>query len=652
MDTDTASSADEARGSSARPFAESTTPASAVPRPAMRLAAIVSAALLAVVLLDVLASAPDRAVQGDEASFVYNAISIRGGNLSYDSADQERWLSLGMGDYPVGLFTQAYDGGWAAAKPIGYSVLLAPFLWAFGLRGTQVVGAVLLLAYASCWYGSVRLRWSRQASLIVAGVATLGSHVWFYAFSAHADLFVATLVGIVSYGCLRGALRADAVWMWSACGAAGVLATEKIPALLALLPVLGVAALRLGRRRAMTGAAILLGVGAMTTVPYLHYSDGASWSAYGGDRYYVGEARPPWDGGDVRDMQSVRTDEVITLGFVADRLSSPSGDIPHAALTYVLGRHTGALTFMPIAPLLIAAAVPVLRRARRARTGDVPPSGTIDRAAEIGIPGIEDTSETGDGVPSASGEHPMSFLAWAGLATMALYVGFYLLLFTNNYYGGYHSIGNRYFLQFSAVAVIPPIAAGLSQRVALLCAAAAAAWSVVVLGPLLLDGDNMFREFWHTTATQRLLPYDRTQDHAIGTWTGPPDRAVLEGPWRWTGSELATTGRTDGDTVRVLPGRDEPGFVTVGPYIEMASGRYRATVQYASSVPVDTSDAIFDIAVLGATVEVTDLPGTSSLVSEVSVEFDVTRSAGWEFRTVWYGAGDLEVRSIAVESVD
>src|SRR3546814_4534723 len=64
-------------------------------------------------------------VSGDQASFVYQALSLRGGDLSYDADDQARWLELGWADQPHGLFVQQRGDGWAFAKPLGYSVLLA-----------------------------------------------------------------------------------------------------------------------------------------------------------------------------------------------------------------------------------------------------------------------------------------------------------------------------------------------------------------------------------------------------------------------------------------------------------------------------------------------------------------------------------------------
>lgn len=632
----------------------------------LRIFAALALFVLTLAVFKILATPADLTIQGDEAGYIYQALSLQGGDLSYDARDQERWLSLGMGEYPVGLFTQAFEGGWAAAKPIGYSVVLAPFLWIFDMRGAHIVGAMLLIAYASCWYFGLRLRWGRPMSIIVTAVATVCSYVWFYAYSAHADLFVATLVGAVSYGCLRASLRAEPLWLWIACCAAGLLATEKIPALLALIPVLVVSASRMRRRHAVIGVAVLAVTGALTSIPYLYYSDGASWSAYGGERYYVGAATP-WSGGAVDDLTRVQTDEVITLSYMAERLGSPSSDIPDATLTYVVGRHTGAMTFMPIVPLLVATSLMTLVRRRRRslpRSTDQEPL-SVQATATIGENDLATPCAGTDGVdpidsdregaddpmpPAGSEPHSLPMLAWAGISGLVLYAGFYILLFTNNYYGGYHSIGNRYFLQFSAAAMVVPVATRLSERAVLTCAGVATLWAVAILGPHLLRSDSMFNEFWRTSRAQRVLPYDGTQSHSIGSWTGGPDMAVMSGPWLWAASEmLSQTGLIVGDSIEVRAGRDEAGYVTHGPYIQMATGTYRATIVYRSSGTPQESVIHFDAAFIGVPAAATDLPGTSGALVTETIDFDVTRGVGWEFRSLWDGTGDVVLRSIAVE---
>ena len=350
----------------------------------LQIVALLAVVLFAVFIGRILTAPIDDQVNGDEASYVYSALSLRDLDLSYDAVDQARWMDLGWRDQPIGLFTQTFDGGWAMAKPIGASVMLAPSLYLFGLYGIQVTGALLLTAYAGCWYFSARLRWSREASAIVAVTAAVASHAWFYSFVAHADLFFAVLIGVVCYGCLRAALRTDPRWFWLAAVPAGLLVTEKTPALLAVSPIVAATFFLLRRRPALIGLGIVAAAGALSTLPYLYYSDGASWSPYGGERYYV-ESAAPWSGGGPDTIRLVATDEKLSPGFVIDRLGSTSADVVDASLTYVVGRHTGALTFLPLAPIMAVAGAAVLvgasGRARRSRGDRAEAPATANRTS-------------------------------------------------------------------------------------------------------------------------------------------------------------------------------------------------------------------------------------------------------------------------------
>ena len=453
-----------------------------------RVLLLVCGAVLAGAALRVAVHDPtDEPVSGDQASFTYQALSLLGGDLAYDESDQDRWLDLGWADQPHGLFVQQRDDGWAFAKPLGYSVLLAPALEVAGARGISLVGAALVLAYAACWYGLGRLRWDRPAAAVVATAATVGSHAWLFGFPAHADLFVAVLVGMAALGATRVAWRRDGgsptLWLALAAAATALLVTEKLPALVALAPLLVVAFVR-APGRARSAAALVGGaVVAVSVLPYLYYSDGASWSAYGGDRYYA-LSTTPWSGGTAEGLIPWQTRDSLSPSFVLDSLTDPSGDLPSATLTYAVGRHTGVATFLPIAAALaVAAGIAVSRR--RGSHDETPADGA------------------GDGT-----------IALAAAVGLAAYVGLYLVVFTDNYFGGGQSVGNRYFLQVSLLVPVVAVAAGVSSQAARLCGAAAAGWALVVLGPQLRHPEEAFYRIDRTSALQRALPFDGSQEDA------------------------------------------------------------------------------------------------------------------------------------------
>lgn len=462
-------------------------------------------------------------VSGDQASFVYQALSLQGGNLSYDGADQERWLELGWAEQPHGLFLQARDDGWAFAKPLGYSVLLAPAMAAFGAHGVTVVGAALLLAYAGCWYAIARRRWDRVTSVAVATTASVASHAWLYGFPAHADLFVAVLVGIAALAATRVAWprvddpapRAVDPWLVVAAVACALLVTEKPPALLAVAPLVVLATLRRGWTSRLVAAGVGALVLAVSVAPYLYYSDGASWNAYGGDRYYA-LPNTPWSGGTEADLTPWRTRDSFSPGHVLDSVTDPSSDIPGAAITYAVGRHTGVLTFQPVVAALLAGAAvagAVAWRRHRRETAAAPAPRRFWQQPR-----------------NSEGAPLLAVLAAAGLAG---YAGLYVVAFTDNYFGGGQSIGSRYFLQISALVAVVAVASPLSARAARWCAAFAAAWALLFLHPQLLAPEEAFFRIDRTSAAQRVLPFETTQVHSWrfscepGTCV-PPDLEALE----------------------------------------------------------------------------------------------------------------------------
>ena len=156
----------------------------------------------------------------------------------------------------------------------------------------------------------------------------------------------------------------------------------------------------------------------------------------------------------------------------------------------MIGQRTGALTFLPVVPALVLATVVARPWRRRTRATSDEPDAGIDRG-----------------------------LALSAVLGLAAYAAFYVVLFTDNHYGGMQSIGSRYFLQLSPLAVVVPVAGGLRARMAVGCAAFAALWALLVLGPNLWHADTAFADPSRVSWVQGLLPLDGSQ---VGYWQREP----------------------------------------------------------------------------------------------------------------------------------
>jgi hypothetical protein len=418
---------------------------------------------------------------GDENNWVIQSLSLAyGRNLSYDEGDIVNWKNLDWARTPTprGIFFRANDAGYAFAKPYGYSAWLAPFVRVFGApRGIAIGNAALLTALLAVALAILRTRLAGMAVPLLAGAFVFASYVYFYAFTTSVDLFLAFVTAVGCLGFLR-AWKHQSAW-WAALGAAATAfaLADRITVGLALVPVLVVVLIRLGQMRQR---AVVAGIGvvvyALAIFPFLYYSDFESVSAYSPPRYNVSTAGVPWaipvdvwrDG--LPDGSGFSaTPSHFTPSGVWTRISDEPGEVPEAAAYFLVGRHTGLLVFMPLALVTFVLAAVWWRR--------------LDR------------------------------IGWALLVGIIGYATLYLVVYTDNFFGGGHSLGNRYFLQIAplvlgVLAVLRP-----SGRVALIVATLCTVVTFTFLWPKHREPETAYLHIDHTTSVQDLLPFESNQKH-------------------------------------------------------------------------------------------------------------------------------------------
>jgi hypothetical protein len=428
-------------------------------------------ALLAVVVAVALAGTltddfRDRLLSADQASFVLQAISLgEEGDLTYEASDIERWRDVGWAEHPFGLHLQRHDGGWAFAKPYGVSALTAPFVAVLGVvRATAVVSSLLLVAHVAV-AAALLGTWLRGPAVpLGAGALTFASNAWFFAYPVGTDLFLAVLVGAAVLAIVRGLRASSATLVAVGVGLAAFAVSEKATLVLVLAPLIALALVRLGdRTRRAVVVAVGVAVWALAVWPYWHHSDGASLTAYGGDRYVL-TGSAPFEPGSASEPQPAGTDEPFSPGYVLERAVEDPADDLAALVTYVAGRHTGLLAFSPFALGVLVAA---LARARR-----------------------------------------LDPLAWTLLGGVLAYVALYVVVFTDNYFGGGQSIGNRYFLQVSLVTAAIAGAAGLSARLVSALAVGSVVVALVLIPHHLTSPDVALVRLHEVGPVQSWLPVE------------------------------------------------------------------------------------------------------------------------------------------------
>ncbi|MDN6855246.1 hypothetical protein QO207_01500 [Pseudomonas sp. CAN2814] len=112
---------------------------------------------------------------------------------------------------------------------------------------------------------------------------------------------------------------------------------------------------------------------------------------------------------------------------------------------------------------------------------------------------------------------------------------------------------------------------------------------------------------------------------------------LAKAPWTQTGADCAVATKT-------------AGAATFGPFVTLPAGRYRFDIDYASSLPANTSagawDVVFDKA--KGTLEKGDLPGSDNQRTQLSRQFVSDRQQQMEIRTFLSGAGELKVYAITI----
>ena len=429
----------------------------------------------------------DHPLTADEPSYLLPALSLAGDghNLSYDPSDGSAWRDLGVQSMPnvYGVFFRTSDEGYMIGKPYGYPLYLSPFIAVFGFgTGLSIANSMLLATLIGLGLAILRTRYRGPTVPLLCAAFVFASPIYLYAYAVSVELFFATLVAAVTLGHVRW--WATRRWRWAAFAfvVTGLVAAEKPPlALVLLVPALVTMWSSPDWRRRVLGP-VLVGCALVAAVsPYLYYSGGDSYTPYATPRYYaktdvfsnvpIGQfleaVADPERVEEVRTLVGTVPSTPFDPGDFVDRVTAAPEEVPKSLFHYVTGRHTGLMVWTPLALFALVAALGRLRR--------------------------------------------LDWMARALLGAVLAYIGLYVVAFTDNYFGGGHSLGNRYFLQASPLVLGLLAHLGWSVRRASVMAGSALAISALLLFQHHLDPHRAYLEIDRTSPIQRLFPFETSQ---------------------------------------------------------------------------------------------------------------------------------------------
>jgi len=206
----------------------------------------------------------------------------------------------------------------------------------------------------------------------------------------------------------------------------------------------------------------------VAAAPWLYYSGGTAFTPYAPPRYIqptviFDEYSPAsFLESDGFDPMAVEATGVFSPAGMWRQLTADPGRVPEATVQAVVGRNVGLVVW---APVVMAAMAAGLWRWRR--------QDAMGRALVVALVG---------------------------------YLVLYVVLYPGNFFGGAHSLGNRYLIQASPLALGVIACLGWRVRTAVTVGLVALGWSVVALWPHHADPSEAYLRIDRTSAVQELFP--------------------------------------------------------------------------------------------------------------------------------------------------
>lgn len=430
--------------------------------------------VLILVLLGLTFNMTSNPVRGDEASHILQTLSLANDfDLKFEERDGKHWKELGLSVHPAGLFFQKYSSGYAFAKPYGYSLFLAPFFILFGANGFGVGNTVIFGLINLFIFLSLRSLYGKLESALLTVSFTFFSYAYMYVFYVHTDMFLAMLSSLFVFLLTRLFVHPSKLYFTALCLVAAFIASEKIPAVLVLLPVLLLYFYKVKSFRTVVGFALIFTAGFLLFIfPYLHYSDYKSWNPYMGKRFYASSSKPfTFDSnkpassyGAVGSARYFNLSKIIKRTFDTSKAREKISSFYY----YFFGAYTGIIVFIPFAFITILYSIfRVLKK----------PDWQL-------------------------------ILPLIGLFS---YILFYVVLFHKNYYGGGHSLGNRYFLQIAPFIILLILGLELRRREVVSMAVLSLGLSVMFLHHHHFDPESAYAQIMKSGPVQEMMPFEKNQ---------------------------------------------------------------------------------------------------------------------------------------------
>ncbi len=421
---------------------------------------------------------------GDASTYYMQIQSISNDfDIQYQSKDIERALETQFDDFPSGLFLiKTEEGNYYYGKEFSYALFASPFYKILGKNGILFFNGLMFFMMILMGYLYLRTENENKIALSVSVLYFTMSTAFVYIFWIHAEIYNMFLIMASLFLWERYFKNKNPKYLFIASFVFGLAFVAKVPNILLFIPMLFY---ELHNKRFKNSFMMLFifMLPVITIYGYFFLNTG-SLSFYGGDRLYYIHSYPFVEGYD-----NINEAGKPAFSVSENRLDALMNEdnlkvIPYNLFYYIFGRFTGMFWYYPFTLFALISVFTSLSNDSKAS-----PKSNFNNYI----------SSNADKI-----------LIFTGII---LYIVFFCTIIGNNYLGGQHAVGNRYFYIYPAFIY-------LIRKIDLKNVLLVISIAVLTLNPIILDpiGNSINPSSHQTSIPYSYLPLEYTQLNNLPFW--------------------------------------------------------------------------------------------------------------------------------------
>lgn len=425
---------------------------------------------------------------GDSSTYYMQIQSIsKDFDIQYKLEDIERAFENKFDDLPAGMYLiKNEEGRYYYGKEFTYALFAAPFYRLLGNNGILFFNGFMFLIMILMGYLYLRNENEDKVALGISVSYFILSTAFVYVFWIHAEIYNMFLIMTSLFFWERYFKNNNSKNLFIASFTFGLSFIAKLPNIFLFFPLLFYELYRRRFNNSFTMLFIFL-IPVIATYGYFFLNTG-SMSFYGGDRLYYVDTFPFVGGYD-----SINEAGIPAFSVSQDRIDALINKdnmkvIPYNLFYYVFGRFTGMFWYYPLTIFALVSTLTtcshVARHSQKSNTKSKINLYITQKIDKILI-----------------------------LTGILLYIIFFCAVIGNNYLGGQHAIGNRYFYVYPAFIF-------LIQKINLKKAILVISIAFLTLNPVILDpiGNSFDPPDHQTSFPYSYLPIEYTQLDSLPFW--------------------------------------------------------------------------------------------------------------------------------------